>query len=110
MLDDRQGQGATLITSQFPSTSGMKSCRSTVPMPFWTGWCITPTDRLKANRYERQNASFENENKALSHSAYSDGPVSPLRVATGGTANWSSKVRSRRSPPARIDGAMTISG
>ena len=26
-------------------------------------------------------------------------------VGTGGNANWSSRVRSRRSPPARIDGA-----
>ena len=36
--------------------------------------------------------------------------MSPLRVATGGNANWSSRVRCRRSPPARIDGARTPQG
>ncbi len=30
--------------------------------------------------------------------AYSQERASPLRVATGGNANWSSRVRCRRSP------------
>jgi hypothetical protein len=35
------------------------------------------------------------------------GEASPLRVATGGNANWSSKSVAAARPPAQINGAIT---
>ena len=36
------------------------------------------------------------------------GGASPLRVATGGDASWSSEAVAAARPPARIDGAGTV--
>ena len=36
------------------------------------------------------------------------GEASPLRVATGGDASWSSEAVAAARPPARINGASTV--
>ena len=38
------------------------------------------------------------------------GGASPLRVATGGNANWGSKPVAAARPPAQIDGAVGVVG
>ena len=104
ILDDRHGQGATLMTSQFP----VKEWHQVIADATVADAIL---DRLVHNAYRlelkgetmRKNTGLDPEKQKPKTSRITGAPIcageaSPLRVATGGNANWSSGVRSRRSP------------